>query len=115
MAGKKPPSDEGRRKKVPKYEEALKALETLESLRQEAINELLEEQTAIDEKLAKLGHATSTGKATAKKTRTESGPRECKVCSFTTDPPHNARRHEAQAEKAPFTDEELFEMEMTKV
>lgn len=41
---------------------------------------------------------------------------DCKVCDYTTDPPHNARKHKGQGEdKQPFTEEELAELGLKRV
>jgi len=47
-------------------------------------------------------------------TRTlESAP--CRICSFRTMRPHDARAHRGQAKKAPFTRKELAERSMRRV
>ncbi len=33
--------------------------------------------------------------------------KDCPICGFQTDPPHDARHHKGQEIKAPFTDQEL--------
>jgi hypothetical protein len=42
--------------------------------------------------------------------------KECPICKFRTNPPHDARKHRTQGDnKKPFTAEELTAMGMTKV
>ena len=51
----------------------------------------------------------SVARAPTKKRRSKSA--DCRVCGFTTDPPHNARKHTDQNDdKRPFTDEELIQL-----
>ena len=38
----------------------------------------------------------------------------CKICSFPTVPPHDARSHRGQSKKAPFTSQELTERELRR-
>lgn len=42
------------------------------------------------------------------------GGKPCPICEFTTDPPHDARRHRSQKNKAPFTDDELEGMGLVR-
>jgi hypothetical protein len=46
-------------------------------------------------------------KAGRRKGRVKNGA--CKICSFPTVPPHDARTHRGQSKKAPFTSQELAE------
>lgn len=47
--------------------------------------------------------------------RRKSRSLDCRVCGFTTDPPHNARKHSAQGDdKQAFTDIELEELGLRK-
>ena len=41
---------------------------------------------------------------------------ECNVCGFTTDPPHDARKHKLQGDdKQPFSDEELVQLGLCRI
>jgi hypothetical protein len=94
-----------------KAQQVLEALAKIETLKAEAITELLADRAKIDEQLAQLGH--SDGKpAGKKKTREGAGAvdpnKPCSVCNFVTVPNHDARRHRAQGEaKKAFTAKEL--------
>lgn len=71
-------------------DKALKAMEELESLKQSAIEELLEQRGDIDAKLQKLGH-TDHPKAKAPATAKPKDP--TKPCSYCGEVGHDARRH----------------------
>ena len=77
-------------------EQANNALEALNSL---GFNYRLVEGSAPQRK--------SSGDGSHRGTRQVNSDRACPICGFKTEPPHDARRHRAQAEKKPFTDEEL--------
>lgn len=53
-------------------------------------------------------------KATRKGTRTLKDV-PCPICTFKTDPPHDARRHKIQKKKRPYNPKELEEMGYQKV
>lgn len=106
-------------KNVPSIvDEYLKSLEKLNSQRDAAIKELLDDRAAIDEKLAKIGYTVPVPtKADGKPKQTRSkGP--CPVCNVMTEPWHDGRHkaHRAQGEKKKaFTDAELQKLGMKKV
>jgi hypothetical protein len=52
-------------------------------------------------------------KPTGSKKGEQTGP--CTICKFLTNPPHGGRTHKSQAEKRPFTDEELSQRRLTRV
>ncbi len=82
-------------------DKALKAMEELESLKESAIAELLEQRKEIDAKLSKLGHGEV--KAPAPKATTTAKPKDPnKPCSYCGQVGHDARRHrqEILAKKA---------------
>src|SRR3954447_16573872 len=61
------------------------------------------------------GRQGSSGSTGRKGTRQVNAERACPICGFRTEPPHDARRHRGQAEKRPFTDEELEANGMRRV
>lgn len=98
-------------------DKALKAMEELESLKQSAIEELLEQRGDIDAKLQKLGYGDHPkAKAPAKTGTRERDPNKpCSVCNFATTPPHDGRVHRSQGEKkTPFTEAELSKLGLKK-
>ncbi len=98
-----------------KVQEALKAMETIEKLKADAIAELLEQRGKIDEQLSQLGH-TEGKRSSGKKTQRHLDPdKPCTVCNFATVPNHDARKHRAQGDdKKPFTAKQLEELGMKK-
>jgi len=46
--------------------------------------------------------------------RTASSDRECQICQFKTNPPHDGRKHRSQTIKKPFTDAELHDLGLEK-
>lgn len=93
---------------VNKVQEALAAIQKIETLKQEAVQELLAERAKIDDQLSQLGHDNS--KPAKKRTQREKDPNApCSICKFVTDPPHDGRVHRSQETKKPFTAKELEE------
>ena len=84
--------------------------EEIARLSTQARNEALAQASQAIETLNALGLPyrlhDDAARTPAKKRRSKSV--DCRVCGFTTDPPHNARKHSSLGdEKRPFTDEEL--------
>jgi DNA repair exonuclease SbcCD ATPase subunit len=96
-----------------KVQEALKAMQNMEALKQGAIEELLEQRKTIDEQLTQLGFEDQPKSARGKATRQRDPNKPCGVCEFVTDPPHDGRAHKNRSQK-PFTSEELKELGFTK-
>lgn len=71
-------------------DKVMKALEDLDSLKQQAINELLDERKNIDEQLAKLGHGVKQAASTK---RMRDPNKLCPVCG---EKGHDARRHRGE-------------------
>ena len=74
------------------------------------VQEALKELNSLGFNYRLIGNGISRVSARTSKTgggkgRVKSGP--CKICSFATIPPHDARTHRAQAKKAPFTNQDL--------
>ena len=99
-----------------KVQEALKAMQTLESLKTAAIEELLEQRKEIDNQLAQLGYNESPKSAPkGKASRVKDPNKPCPICKFVTEPAHDGRAHKNKQKKpAPFTDEELTKHGFTK-
>lgn len=105
-------------------EKVLKQQKELDLAKKEAIKELLRQRKEIESQLAELGYEvmpTSVGKPARRKTTGKKQTRQlaadtvCKVCKFTTAPPHDSRKHRSQGEKQkPFNEEELKELGLKK-
>ena len=95
----------------------LKALEAQKAeLAEQAYSEALQQAEEAVSALNSLGYDyTLTNGSKPKRTTRKPKDTPCKICGFKTDPPHDARAHRSQAEKRPFTDEELAQLGMTKV
>lgn len=104
--------------KESRFDKIMRQIESLESLRNEGIQELLTERKGIDEKLAQLGYTENSGRgATSKRrggTRTPNPDKICPLCDFITDPPHDARMHRSQQKKQAFSAAELTEKGLKK-
>jgi len=99
-------------KPMSKVQEALKAMQNIETLKQGAIDELLEQRNTIDEQLSQLGY--NQPKSTKGKTTRQRDPNKpCGICLFVTEPSHDGRAHKNRSQK-PFTSEELKELGYTK-
>ena len=112
-----PPKPEVKKMPSTKAQQALEALAKIETLKSEAVTELLAERAKIDEQLAQLGY--TDGRAKKKGTRAGAGAvdptRPCSVCNFLTTPNHDARKHRAQGDnKKPFTAKELEQFGLKK-
>lgn len=96
-----------------KVEQALKAMENIDTLRKEAVDELLTQRNEIDKQLRTLGH----GEGKVIRARRVVDPNTpCPICNFVTAPAHDARKHRGQGDKKkPFTPKELEELKMSKV
>jgi DNA repair exonuclease SbcCD ATPase subunit len=86
-----------------KVQEALKAMQNIEALKQGAIEELLEQRKTIDEQLSQLGFEQQPKSAKGKVTRQRDPEKPCGVCKFATDPPHDGRAHKSKQKAGKFT------------
>ena len=98
-------------------------LKQLEELKPKAIDDLLAQRAAIDEKLASLGYSEAkpvptppkpkktapkgTGDTTANPSANFDPEKTCNVCNGAKG--HDGRAHRSQNPKAPFTNTELQE------
>lgn len=86
------------------YEAAMREIERIESLREKAIEALLEERKAIDKKLRDLGHGTGA-KRIRRRRQAPAITRFCNICQMEG---HDGRAHRSQGKKKrKFTAEEL--------
>ncbi|SRR5579883_1557501 len=101
-----PPKPETRKMAATKAQQVLEQISKLETLKKEAIDELLAERQKIDEQLAQLGY--NDGPPPKKKTGASkpAGERHCDICDMNG---HDARAHRNQDPKKKFTAKELAE------
>jgi hypothetical protein len=113
------PKPEVKKMASTKAQQALEALAKIETLKAEAIQELLADRQKIDDQLGQLGYTDR------KPARKRGGAREgagtvdptkpCSVCNFLTSPNHDARKHRAQGDnKKPFTVKDLEQFGLKK-
>lgn len=103
--------------------EQIKELEEQKTaLADEAKKEAVAQAQAAVDVLGALGYQyTLVREDKQKKTSTRRGTRkprldrDCTICKYQTNPPHDARLHRGQTEKAPFSDDELGEKGLTIV
>lgn len=99
-----------------KAEQVLKQMADIESLRGEAIQEILGQRKVLDDQLKTLGFESGVGRRPQGGRRVIDPTKPCTICKFITDPPHDSRKHRGQGDKKrPFTPKELEEFHMTKV
>lgn len=108
--------------KEPSHLERLKQLdEERSSILEVAKEEALELANQAIQALNALGFnyrlTGGSGRSSGprKGTRQANAERPCPICGFTTEPPHDARRHRSQQPKRPFTDAELETNHMRRV
>ncbi len=99
----------------------LDQLKELERQREKIIGKAKQEALDVAEAgvatLNELGfnyHLVEKGSKGKKGTRSVSADKPCGYCNFKTNPPHDKRAHRNQADKKPFTGEELRELGMTR-
>lgn len=99
---------------------AAKKAELMEGAKKEALAKVeaaIEELNALgyNYRLNQLGDkpAKSSGSGQKAPRKVSDGP--CPICNFKTAPHHDRRAHRSQAEKKPFTAEELTSLGYTKV
>jgi hypothetical protein len=99
-----------------KAEQVLKQIADIESLRGEAIQEILGQRKALDDQLKTLGYEDGLRKRPQGGRRTIDPTKPCTICKFITDPAHDSRKHRGQGDKKrPFTPKELEEHHMVKL
>lgn len=96
-----------------KVKQALEQLAKIEDLKNEAIEELLNQRKEIDTQLKSLGHDVGIGRRTQR--RILDPNKACPICQFVTVPAHDARNHRGQGKKKhAFSAEELKELGYVK-
>ena len=92
------------------------------ALVEQAKEEALAQATAAVEMLNDLGcryelvlDGQSQKKSARAGNRKARADKDCPICLFQTDPPHDARHHRSQVEKAPFTVDEMDKKEMSRI
>ena len=104
-----PKANKVQKRMATKAQQALEALAKIETLKVEAIQELLAERQKIDDQLAQLGH--TGGKGTTRKRGGASKPAGERYCNICEAQGHDARAHRGQGKnKKKFSAAEMKEL-----
>lgn len=92
--------------KETKADRYLRQIEQIETLRQQAVEELLEKRREIDDQLGALGHQPKTAGKPSRRRAASTKGKFCEICNIAG---HDKRNHRNQDPVKKFTVEELSE------